>query len=55
MGPSVYTPKTDAFFRTRPADADAPKFEPPTTGVALAREVAADRPSGTVAFTGARS
>src|SRR5262249_31908875 len=28
--------------------------EPPTTGVNLAREVAADRPTGTVAFTGAR-
>src|SRR5207253_2206983 len=54
MGPTVFTAATDQFFRAVPADEDAPKFEPPTAGVSLAREVAADRPTGTVAFTGAR-
>ncbi len=54
MGPTVYTAKADKFFRPGPAGEDAPKFEPPTTGVSLSREVAADRPSGTVAFTGAK-
>lgn len=54
MGPKVYTAKTDAFFRNTPADPDAPKFEPPASGVDLSREIAADRPTGVVAFTGAR-
>src|SRR5204863_4396862 len=54
LGPTVYTAKTEAFFRNAPAGEDAAKFEPPTTGVSLAREVAADRPAGVVALTGAR-
>jgi len=54
MGPTVYSAATEKMFRAAPAGEDAAKFEPPTTGVSLAREVAADRPTGVVAFTGAR-
>lgn len=54
MGPTVYTARTDALFRDAPAAENAPKFEPPRTGVSLSMRVAADRPSGTVALTGAR-
>ncbi|PZQ62406.1 MAG: amidohydrolase [Phenylobacterium zucineum] len=54
MGPTVYTARTDAFFRNAPAAEGAPKFEPPKTGVSLSTEVAADRPRGVVALTGAR-
>lgn len=54
MGPTVYTVATPTLFRTAPAGEDAPKFEPPTSGVSLATEVAAVKPTGTVALTGAR-
>lgn len=53
-GPTVFTVAAGALFPTAPAAEGAPKFQPPTSGVSLAREVAADRPSGTVALTGAR-
>jgi len=53
-GPTVFTAAANALFPSAPAGENAPKFQPPTTGVSLAREVAADRPSGTVALTGAR-
>ncbi|OHB28018.1 MAG: amidohydrolase [Phenylobacterium sp. RIFCSPHIGHO2_01_FULL_69_31] len=54
MGPTVYTARADAVFPAAPPAEGAPKFEPPKTGVSLAREVAADRPAGTVVLTGAR-
>jgi imidazolonepropionase-like amidohydrolase/Tol biopolymer transport system component len=54
MGPTLYTVATDALFRTAPGDADAPKFVAPRTGVSLSMEVAADKPKGLVALTGAR-
>lgn len=54
MGPTVYTARTEAFFPAAPAGPDAPKFEPPKTGVSLSIEVAADRPSGLTVLTGAR-
>jgi imidazolonepropionase-like amidohydrolase/Tol biopolymer transport system component len=53
-GPTVFTVAANALFPSAPAGEDAAKFEPPTSGVSLAREVAADRPTGTVALTGAR-
>lgn len=53
VGPTVYTARSAELFRAGPDEA-APKFESPKTGVSLAREVAADRPSGVVALTGAR-
>jgi imidazolonepropionase-like amidohydrolase/Tol biopolymer transport system component len=54
MGPTLYTVSTDALFRTMPSDAEAPKFQAPRTGVSLSMEIAADKPRGTVALTGAR-
>lgn len=53
-GPTVYTADTAALFGNAPPAENAPKFKPPTTGVSLSMDVAADRPSGTVALTGAR-
>lgn len=54
LGPTLYTASTAALFRSAPADDDAPKFAAPKTGVSLSMEVAADKPTGTVALTGAR-
>ncbi|WP_254447742.1 amidohydrolase family protein [Sphingomonas sp. ID1715] len=54
LGPTVYTASSDAFFASAPAGENAPKFQPPKSGVSLAMEVAADKPTGTVALTGAR-
>jgi imidazolonepropionase-like amidohydrolase/Tol biopolymer transport system component len=54
MGPTLYSAETAALFATAPAGKDAPKFTPPKTGVSLSMEVAADKPTGIVALTGAR-
>ncbi len=54
MGPQVFTAKSEDFFRSTPAGEDAPRFEPPSSGVSLSMPVTADRPRGTVALTGAR-
>ena len=54
LGPTVYTANTNAFFASAPAGENAPKFKPPRTGVSLSMDVAADKPTGTVALTGAR-
>ncbi len=54
MGPTLYRASGAALFAEAPQAEDAPAFEPPTTGVSLARTVAADKPRGTVAITGAR-
>jgi imidazolonepropionase-like amidohydrolase len=53
-GPTVYTADTAVLFGNAPPAENAPKFTPPTSGVSLSMEVAADRPTGTVAITGAR-
>jgi imidazolonepropionase-like amidohydrolase/Tol biopolymer transport system component len=53
-GPTVYTADTGALFGNSPPAENAPKFKPPTTGVSLSMDVAADKPSGVVALTGAR-
>jgi len=53
-GPTVYTVDTAALFGSAPPAENAPKFKPPTAGVSLSMDVAADRPTGTVAITGAR-
>ena len=53
-GPSVYSARTAAFFPNAPAADGAAKFDPPKAGVSLSTEVAADRPRGVVALTGAR-
>ncbi|AQR73386.1 amidohydrolase family protein [Sphingomonas sp. LM7] len=54
LGPTLYTADTAQFFANAPRGEDAPKFVPPANGISLAREVAAAKPSGTVALTGAR-
>ena len=54
VGPTLYTARTSEFFRSAPPAENAPKFAAPTTGVSLARSVAAERPSGIVALTNAR-
>jgi imidazolonepropionase-like amidohydrolase/Tol biopolymer transport system component len=53
-GPTVYTVDTAALFGSAPPAENAPKFQPPTSGVSLSMDVAADKPSGLVALTGAR-
>tara|TARA_R110002012_G_scaffold67015_1_gene174813 strand:+ start:7776 stop:10973 length:3198 start_codon:yes stop_codon:yes gene_type:complete len=54
IGPVVYTAQTNALFPNAPLAKDAPKYQPPTSGVSLERTIAAEKPSGTVALTGAR-
>jgi imidazolonepropionase-like amidohydrolase/Tol biopolymer transport system component len=54
MGPTVFTADSSGFFKLAPAGEDAPKFQPPRTGVNLSMQVTADKPTGIVALTGAR-
>jgi len=65
MGPTLFTASTEALYANAPAaeaPKDAPKdsakesgkFKPVATGLSLSMEVAADKPTGVVALTGAR-
>jgi imidazolonepropionase-like amidohydrolase/Tol biopolymer transport system component len=55
MGPTLFSTDVVAAIRSAPPAAeDKAKYEPPKTGVSLARTVRADRPQGRVALTGAR-
>lgn len=54
LGPTLYTAETARLFPTAPQGKNTPKFVPPATGVSLAREVDAAKPTGTVALVGAR-
>ena len=54
LGPTLFWADTAALFRDAPAAEDAPKFAAPKAGLSLAMEVTADKPTGTVALTGAR-
>jgi imidazolonepropionase-like amidohydrolase/Tol biopolymer transport system component len=54
MGPTVFTADAASFFNSAPAGENAPKFQPPRTGTDLSMDVAADKPTGTFALTGAR-
>ncbi len=54
LGPTVYSESTNRLFPDAPASKDAPKYQPQTSGVSLDRTIAAEKPSGTVALTGAR-
>lgn len=54
MGPTLYRASLAAMFADAPKEEDAPKFVPPTSGTSIARTIAADTPSGTVAITGAK-
>jgi imidazolonepropionase-like amidohydrolase/Tol biopolymer transport system component len=58
VGPILYSAQTNALYASAPAaEGAAPgvgKFKPPTTGLSLSMEVAADKPIGVVALVGAR-
>ena len=54
MGPVLYRASLDTMFADAPKEKDAPAFVPPTSGTSLERTVAAAKPSGTVAITGAK-
>ncbi|SFP67312.1 amidohydrolase family protein [Sphingomonas rubra] len=54
LGPTVYTVETANAFAAGPRPKDAAKFAAPTTGVSLATEQVAAKPTATVALTGAR-
>ena len=55
IGPMVKTANVAELFRDAPkGEDDEDKFTPPETGISLAMTVNAAKPSGTVAFTGAR-
>lgn len=56
IGPTLFSAQTNAFFPNAPLakDAKPAKFEPPKTGISLAMPMKADRPTGLIAFTGAR-
>ncbi|MFN3387833.1 MAG: amidohydrolase [Allosphingosinicella sp.] len=55
-GPTLYSAQTADLLRRLPAAAGetAERFTPPTRGVSLAMQVAAEKPRGLVALTGAR-
>ena len=55
-GPTLFTAQTDALFRNRPlaTGEEPPKFVAPLTGTSLSMDIAADKPTATVALTGAR-
>ena len=57
LGPTLFSASIREMIPALPAVADAEEtegYEPPETGASLAREVAADKPEGVVAITGAR-
>lgn len=54
LGPTLYTVETASLFAAAPRADGTPAFVPPTTGVSLAMEQAAAKPTSTVAITGAR-
>jgi imidazolonepropionase-like amidohydrolase/Tol biopolymer transport system component len=54
LGPTLYTADTAALFAIAPQGKDAPKFQAPRTGLDLSMDVAADKPTGTVALVGAK-
>ena len=54
LGPTLYSADVNAMFASAPTAENAPKFQAPKTGVSLSMDVAADRPTGTIALTGAR-
>ena len=54
LGPVVYSVAAKDLFPSAPPGENPAKFQAPKTGVSLSMDVAADRPKGTVALTGAR-
>ena len=54
LGSTLFSVASSTLFPSAPNPEDAPKFEAPKRGLSLSMEVAAAKPSGTVALTGAR-
>nr|MDQ3074177.1 amidohydrolase family protein [Pseudomonadota bacterium] len=54
LGATLYTVASSTLFPSAPAGENAAKFIAPTSGVSLSMDVAAAKPSGIVALTGAR-
>ena len=54
LGSTLYSVPSSTLFSTAPQEDDAPKFEAPKGGVSLSMNVAAAKPTGTIALTGAR-
>ena len=54
LGATLFTAETAKLFATAPMGADAPKFAAPTAGLSLSMDIAAAKPTGTVALSGAR-
>ena len=56
LGPTLYSAQASTFFPNAPLEKEGKpvKFEPPKTGMSLAMPMKSDKPSGVVAFTGAR-
>jgi imidazolonepropionase-like amidohydrolase/Tol biopolymer transport system component len=54
LGPTLYTVASSTLFPIAPAEEDAPKFVPAASGVSLSMDVAAAKPTATVALTRAR-
>lgn len=54
VGPVYYRADASNLFANAPAAKGAPAFQPPVSGVSMAMEVAADKPRGLIALTGAR-
>ena len=53
-GPTLFSVDTAALFANAPPIEGAAKFAPPTSGVSLAMDAVADKPTGFIALTGAR-
>ena len=54
LGPIIYSANTNALFPSAPSIKDAPKFEPPTSGISLERIIPAEKPNTNLALVGAR-
>ena len=58
LGPTLFTADAAALYASGPqaegASAADARFKPPTSGLSLSMEVAADKPTATLALTGAR-
>ena len=54
LGSTLYSEATSRLFVDGPANNDAAKYQPQTSGLSLERKIAAEKPSHTVALSGAR-
>lgn len=54
MGPTLYSAQLDALLPSAPTGEDEDGYAAPETGVDLSMEIAADKPAGVIALTGAK-